>query len=322
MVVKQILVYPSCLHIHISYLYIHICIFIHISTHIRWRMYVLCQEAGTSPCVLTLYDLGKQDAYLWLTSLKHWGGSWHNSTSDQRVWLALRCGCIWLLPPEFPWLKPLSKILRTPVPAPRGWLSFLEDPGLGLPLPSRAPPLEQDEGWFSVSWVEHTLVPLHSGTPEIWSQTTEGCGQGSLWCVSSLETLTFKLCQSHPRRKWPGLNPRWWEEEGVALGNWAAGWEACALKGWYRGKPHRWASLVCALPWKRRAGCGWDSQSCSCHWPHCLGNRQSQAGRTAQGFWSHWAREIQVTDQICSFSSLQLFICFLWALSWMYPNFF
>lgn len=38
----------------------------------------------------------------------------------------------------------------------------------------------------------------------------------------------------------------------MALGSWAAGWEACALKGWQQGKAHRWALLVCALPWKRR----------------------------------------------------------------------
>lgn len=48
---------------------------------------------------------------------------------------------------SFQWLKPLlSKILRISVSMPGGWLGFLEDLGLGLPLPVCSHPLEQDEG--------------------------------------------------------------------------------------------------------------------------------------------------------------------------------
>lgn len=172
--------------------------------------------------------------------------SWHSSTSDQRVWLAVRCGCIWLPPPEFPWLKPpLSKILRTPVPVPRGWLGFLEDAGLGLPLPMCCHPWNKMRADFlflerSTHLFHCTLEHLRSGARPQRAVGRAASDVSHLWkpwlsgCVRAApEESDQAWTPGEGRRKeWP----------------WAAGWEVCALKGWQQGKAHRWALLVCALP--------------------------------------------------------------------------
>ena len=246
--------------------------------------------------------------------------SWHSSTSDQRVWLAARCGCIWLPPPEFPWLKPpLSKILRTPVLVPRGWLGFLEDAGLGLPLPVCCHPWNKMRADFLfLEWSIHlfhcTLEHLRAGARPQRAVGRAASDVSHLWkpwlssCVRAApEESDQAWTPGEGRRKeWP----------------WAAGQLAGKLVPWKGGSRERLTDghYLC-VPYLGRGG--WMGQSgLQLLLTSLLGNGQRQAGRTVQGFWSHWAREIRVTDQIWSFSSLQLFICFLWALSWMHPNFF